>query len=212
MIALDAHTGKLSWSYSGRNAAYASPILSQSSEAKQILDFDEVSLGAWDYQTGKRVWEHIPKHPSDFNVPTPMVLQNQIIVSSENNGTRLLQTGLSNREKPKLIAAFNDEASDTHTPIRIGPYVAAVYGNVYLLDPENELKVVAMMEVESLGENPSLIAFEDRLLVVTEKRMMLLLQLQQSKLVELGRYQIREGQQRRRKGRPEIRIEQENSL
>jgi len=43
MIALDAHTGKLSWSYSGRNAAYASPILNQSSEAKLILDFDEVS-------------------------------------------------------------------------------------------------------------------------------------------------------------------------
>jgi hypothetical protein len=190
MIALDAKSGDTKWSYAGRNAAYASPILSGPSSPKQIFGFDELSMGSWDANTGQRLWEYVPKHRSDFNVPTPTLIRDQLIVSSENNGTRILGPNAKSRGKPEVLATFADRVSDTHTPIRLGRYVVAAYEGVVLLDPERDLEVVATFDGESLGENPSLIASGDRLLIVTDSGLALLLLLQQSKFKEVGRYQI----------------------
>ena len=68
LAALNPQTGKLLWKTPGRAPAYASLIVGTLGGVKQIVGYDEVSLGGWDPATGKRLWELVPEIDGDFNL------------------------------------------------------------------------------------------------------------------------------------------------
>ncbi len=88
LAALDRKTGKVLWKSAGKPHAYASFVLHGEGASRQIIGYDRESLGGWDPTTGKRRWTITPITPKDFNVPTPIVAGNDLLVSTENNGTR----------------------------------------------------------------------------------------------------------------------------
>jgi len=88
LAALDCLTGRTRWTASGLPAAYSSFICGEFGTRRQIVGYDRYSLGGWDVQTGKRLWQLVPPTEGDFNVPTPVAVDGGVLVSTENNGKR----------------------------------------------------------------------------------------------------------------------------
>jgi outer membrane protein assembly factor BamB len=80
---------KLIWRTAGKPAGYGSLISGKFGGVNQIVGHDASSLGGWDGATGKRLWTVRPEATNDFNVPTPIDLGGQLLVTTENNGTRI---------------------------------------------------------------------------------------------------------------------------
>src|SRR5439155_3672809 len=87
LVALDPKTGKVLWKTPGKPASYGNFIVGTFGGKRQIVGHDLDSLGGWDIATGKRLWELVPPRRGDFNVPTPIQVGAQLLVTSENNGT-----------------------------------------------------------------------------------------------------------------------------
>ena len=113
LAALDRKTGDVLWSTPGEPPGYASFILATFGGVRQIVGYDSISLGGWDPNTGRRLWKLVPELDGDFNVPTPIVVDGQLLVSTENNGTRLYEFDESGRIKPEPVALNEDLIPDT---------------------------------------------------------------------------------------------------
>jgi len=91
LVPLDPATGKEQWRTAGGIAAYASLVVGKLGGVTQLVGYDKESLGGWDLKTGRRLWSVKPEIDGDFNVGTPVVVGERLLVSTENNGTRLFQ-------------------------------------------------------------------------------------------------------------------------
>jgi outer membrane protein assembly factor BamB len=167
IAALDAATGVVRWATPGRPAAYASPILVEAGGTRQIVGYDKSSLGGWDVMTGKRLWELVPPVDRDFNVPTPIAVEGGIIVASENNGTRHYRFDAKGRLESKPVAICADLTPDTATPVVSAGRLFGAHPGLRCLDIRQGLRTV-WHQVEGLdGDFASLIADDERVLVVT---------------------------------------------
>lgn len=175
LAALDAATGMVRWTTPGRPAAYASAILVETGGTRQIVGYDKSSLGGWDVTTGKRLWELVPPVDRDFNVPTPIAVEGGIIVASENNGTRHYRFDAKGRLDSKPVAICADLTPDTATPVVAAGRLFGAHPGLQCLDIRQGLRPV-WHQVEGLdGDFASLIADDERVLVVTLAGELLLL-------------------------------------
>ncbi len=117
LVALDCATGRTRWTTPGLPAAYSSFICGEFGGRRQIVGYDQHSLGGWDVKTGKRLWQLVPPAEGDFNVPTPIAVDGGVVVSTENNGTRLYRFDESGRIISKPAAEFADLSPDTVSPV-----------------------------------------------------------------------------------------------
>jgi outer membrane protein assembly factor BamB len=175
IAALDPENGKVLWSTPGNTAAYGSFIAMEIGKTRQIVGHDAVSLGGWDAKSGKRLWTIVPSFPGDFNVPTPVLYKNQLLVSTENNGTRMFAFRPDGQIEKEPIASFSELAPDTHTPIVVGSRLFGVSGELYCLDLENQLQLVWKGKDRAFQSHVSLLASNDRLLASTETGELLLI-------------------------------------
>lgn len=191
-VALNPTTGKVLWRSPGRNAAYASPIVLEHLGQKQIVAYDSVSLGGWSTQNGKRLWEMKPEIPKDFNVPTPVLVNNKICVVTENNGIRaysLRKATDGDFEFELNLDATSDLLSgDSHSPVRVGDWVVGVDRDLVVMDPENDLEEVARFSDSALQKHSTLLVEEDRVWVSTGNGTQILLRIDSSGIKELGRF------------------------
>jgi outer membrane protein assembly factor BamB/ABC-type phosphate/phosphonate transport system substrate-binding protein len=167
LVALDLATGRTLWTTPGSTAAYSAFICGDFGGRRQIVGYDRLSLGGWDVKTGQRLWKLVPPVDGDFNVPTPIAVAGGILVSTENNGTRLYRFDNSGRIILKPAAEFRDLAPATATPVVTHDRVFGAQSGLYCLDIRNDLKAVWHADLESLGEHASFIADNDRVLVLT---------------------------------------------
>jgi outer membrane protein assembly factor BamB len=166
LAALDCATGRTRWTSPGSPAAYSAFICGEFGARRQIVGYDQRSLGGWDVKTGKRLWQLLPLAEGDFNVPTPVAVDGGIILSTENNGTRLYRFDGSGRIIPKPAAEFPELSPTTTSPIvTCGRLFGANLG-LHCLDVQR-LKPIWHSEAEALGDHAALIADEERVLVVT---------------------------------------------
>ena len=195
-VALNLKTGKVQWRSKGRPAAYASPIAIEFGGLKQFIGYDAVSLGGWSARDGNRLWEMKPEIPKDFNVPTPLVVENKIFVVTENNGARVYSIVPTEGEYPfslKLEASSDLLSGDSHSPVRVGNWVVGVDRDFVVLDPLDQLKEVARFSDVVLQKHCSLIVSEDRVWVCTGNGTQILLRIDASGISELGRFQALDG-------------------
>ncbi|HEX5222993.1 MAG TPA: PQQ-binding-like beta-propeller repeat protein, partial [Verrucomicrobiae bacterium] len=165
LVALDSATGQTRWSTPGEPAAYAPFICGTFGGHRQIVGYDQVSLGGWDVRTGERLWKLVPPVEGDFNVPTPIALPDGVLVSTENNGTRLYRFNQNGRIISKPAAEFADLSPDTSTPVVAGERVIGADTGLHCLDL-NSLKPVWSREID-LGDYATLLTDGERVLVVT---------------------------------------------
>lgn len=166
IAALDPEKGKILWKTPGIAPGYGSLVVARIKGKKQIVGHDLDSLGGWDPSTGKRLWRLAPKVPNDFNVPTPLPLEDGLIVCTENNGTRLHGFHADGTIDPKPKATFRQLAPDTHTPVIVGNRLFGVSRRLYCLGV-NDLQPLGEATDPAFGRYCAIVASKERVLVIS---------------------------------------------
>ena len=102
----------------------------------------------------------------DFNVPTPIAVDGKLLVSSENNGTRLYDFEDGGIIRPKPLAEHPDLAPDASTPVVLDGRVFGCRGDLFCLDAAN-LKTLWTSDDKAFNDYVSFIGGSDRVLAAT---------------------------------------------
>jgi outer membrane protein assembly factor BamB len=167
LVALDCGTGQTRWAAPGLPAAYSAFICAEFGGHRQIVGYDRKSLGGWNVKTGNRLWQLVPPVNGDFNVPTPIAVENGVIVATENNGTRLYRFDATGRIICRPAAEFRQLSPTTATPVVTCGRVFGAHSGLHCLDMRNGLKAVWHQDEASLGDHATLLADDERVLVIT---------------------------------------------
>lgn len=166
LVALHPAKGSIIWKTPGKAPGYGSLTQARFHGQTQIVGHDADSLGGWNPDTGKRLWRLAPPAPNDFNVPTPIVLGDGLLVSTENNGTRHLKIRVDGTIDPQPSAVFRKLAPDTHTPVRTGNRLLGISKRLYCLDATT-LKPLWELTDPAFPRYCALVATDNRALVIS---------------------------------------------
>jgi outer membrane protein assembly factor BamB len=166
VVALDAKSGDVLWKTPGGEFAYASPLLATIQGVPQIVAYDRYSLGGFDPITGSRLWSLTPPEEGDFNVPSPVVVGEQLVLTSENNGTRLYEFATDGTIIEQPVATYDKLAPDMSTPVAVDSRLFCVSNKLYCLDISKGLKEIWVGEDAAFGDYAPIVASDDRLLIV----------------------------------------------
>ena len=196
LVALDRKTGKIIWQTPGAEAAYAPFICATFQGKRQIVGYDKTSLGGWSIATGKRLWSITPPKKGDFNVPTPIAIRDSLLVSTENNSTRLydfIYPARTIRKRPR--ATFADLAPDMISPVALGGMIFGCHdSHLYCLDA-NSLKLLWKARDESFYGFATMIAGAGRVLILTIDGELLLVRADRKKYELISRLQVLTGEE-----------------
>lgn len=188
LAAFDQETGEVAWRSKGKTAAYGSFILAELGGKSQIVGFDEDSLGGWSPAEGKRLWSVTPRRGSEFHVPTPLVHKGSLIVSTENNGTRLFRFRPGGEIVSEPAAQCEDLHPDTQSSVIIGNRLFGVSGELFCLDLDQKLKLLWRSDDAAFTGHVSLIASDNRLLACSESGEILLIDPTADRLQVVSRF------------------------
>lgn len=167
LVAFHLKTGEVVWKTPGARPGYGSLLLGEFGGVEQLVGHDEATLGGWDPRDGKRLWSLTPPRPKDFNVPTPIAWEGKLIVSTENNGTRLYRFRDGGVIDPAPIATSTELRPDTHTPVRVGTRLFGVHNGLHCLDLAHGLKPIWTWSDDALDHYTAAVASADRVLLIT---------------------------------------------
>jgi outer membrane protein assembly factor BamB len=190
LAALDPKTGKVVWKTPGKAAGYGSLIAGPFGRVLQIVGHDADTLGGWDVATGKRLWTVKPDAPNDFNVPTPIAVGGQLLVTTENNGTRLFQFKADGVIDPKPVAVNKKLAPDTHTPVAVGDRVFGVWRRLYCLNTKDGLKANWDADDQAFTRYAAAVATDMRVLVMSLEADFVLLEATADGFQEVNRLKV----------------------
>jgi len=166
LVALDPLTGTELWRSPGAAAGYSSLIVATLGGTRQIVGHDRESLGGWDVATGKRLWTIKPESHDEFNVPTPLVYGERLVISSERSGTRTYPFNAQGLPSPRPDAECNDLLPDMATPVIVNNLLFGSGDGLTCLDARNALRAAWTGTDDSYGKYVALIGGERTLLAV----------------------------------------------
>jgi hypothetical protein len=178
IVALEAETGSVLWKSDPGLPGHSSFILATLGGVKQVVGYDEASLGGWDVATGKRLWGIVPKVKGDFNVPTPLLVEDNLVVSTENNATRSYAISNAGLPSPSPTGQFKSLSPDSSSPVAMGERVYGLTDGLFCLEVKSGLKQAWIVEDDALIGYGSLIACpsQRRVLILTLGARLLLVQ------------------------------------
>jgi outer membrane protein assembly factor BamB len=175
VVALHRKSGKVLWKTGGHAAAYSAFVPGVFGGVSQVVGYDSAGLGGWSVASGNRLWELVPPAGSDFNVLTPVVLGQRLLLGSENNATRLYGFGQRGRLMDKPVARNEDLAPDTCTPVVVnGKIYATAYGEMFCVRL-SDMKTLWQKADDMFYDHSNVMGGPDRVLVWTMSGDLLLL-------------------------------------
>jgi outer membrane protein assembly factor BamB len=174
VAALKPESGEVLWKTPGDKAAFGSFVLATLGGKRQIVGYDAKALCGWEIESGEQLWRLVPPRRSDFNVPTPIVAGEQLVLSTENNGTRLYGFHASGKIIPEPVAVNDGLAPDTHTPVAMGDRLFGVWHGLYCLDLKNGLKTIWKAEDPAFNDYATAVACGNRVLIISKHGELLL--------------------------------------
>jgi outer membrane protein assembly factor BamB len=190
VVAIDCETGKVIWQSIGLPPAYGSFVVGTFGGVRQIVGYDEKSLGGWDPATGKRLWTMVPPLHGDFNVPTPIDADGKLVMATENNGTRLYDFDGNGVIKTVPVASNSDLVPDSSTPVLVGDKLFGCSGSLYCLDISKRLAARWNGEDDALAGYACAIASDRRVLVVTNHGELLLVDAEADRFTIVSRLRV----------------------
>ncbi len=166
LVALDPRTGEVVWQTPGGPAGFGSLIVATFGGTRQIVGHDRKSLGGWELATGRRWWTLVPPNEGDFNVPTPIQVGDRLLVTTENNGTRLYAFDREGKILSEPVAQNDDLAPDISTPVVVHDHVYCLWKDLYCLDVKAGLKTLWTGADKAFRQHGIILASDDRLLVI----------------------------------------------
>lgn len=173
LVAFDLKTGELVWKTPGNAPSHGSLILANIHGQQQIIGHDHDTLGGWDPETGKRLWTLTPPHEGDFNVPTPILFDEKLLVVTENNGARLYRFESSGQIDPNPVMENRKLKPDMSTPVVVGNRLFCVHRYLYCLDLTSGLSEIYRQRDPALDDYAAIIADDHRLLVIGKGELLL---------------------------------------
>ncbi|WP_339742122.1 PQQ-binding-like beta-propeller repeat protein [uncultured Rubinisphaera sp.] len=168
LVALNAQTGELIWSTPGNDYGYGSFITARMGTRDVVIGHDKTTLGAWDVASGKRLWSITPKESDDFNVPTPLVDRNRVIVATENNGCRAYKMRVPQGSPPELIGHQPLLNPETSTPLLVNGLLYGVSeGTLYCLKVPS-LEIAWEKTATAFHSHASLISDGDKIYLIAD--------------------------------------------
>lgn len=174
LVALDIASGEVAWKTAGAAPSYGSLIVATLGNRRQIVGHDATTLGGWDATTGVRLWTITPEIEGDFNVPTPVVVDDKLLIATENNGTRLYQFQADGMIDPEPVMTNRKLTPDMSSPVVVGKRVFCVNRFLYCLDLSQDLKELSRQRDKTLGDYAAIIADDSHLLVVGNGELLLI--------------------------------------
>ncbi len=190
LVALDPKNGKPIWKTPGQPAGYGSFIAANIGGSLQIIGHDATTLGGWDAKTGKRLWTLKPDRGGDFNVPTPIAIQDKLLVATENNGARLYKFKADGTISPKPEATNKKLAPDSHTPVVVADRVFGIWNRLYCLSLKDGLREIYEEGSQAYSGYCVAVATDKRVLIVSKLGELILLDATADEYTELGRLSV----------------------
>lgn len=166
LVALDPETGEIAWKTPGIAAGYSSFVAGTFGGVEQVIGYDAISLGGWRAKDGKRLWTLTPPEKGDFNVPTVVPFRGDILVSTENNGTRRYSFTKGGAIVARPAGVNLDLMPDSHTPVISGDRIFGIWNEFYAVDL-NTLKTTFTSSDDAFAVYGSIIASDKRVLCLT---------------------------------------------
>lgn len=189
VVALHRHTGAVLWKASGGPAAYSSFVVGRFGGVEQIIGYDATSLHGWDPDTGRHLWQLVPDETGDFNVPTPVVLNSRLLLTTENNGTRIHDFDSDGRIRPKPSARSMVLAPDCSTPVVSDGIVFGCNRRLVCLDAR-DLQTRWVREEPIFDDYANLVAGSGRLLITTNPGELVLIRATGARFDERSRLRL----------------------
>lgn len=194
LVALNPDTGVVLWKTPGRPPGHSSFVFAMLGGRKQLIGYDDESLGGWDCTDGKRLWSLKPRVPGDFNVPTPMVWGEKLVVSTENNGTRIYPFDDQGSIAAKPEAIHDNLRPDCHSPVLIDGRLFGVANGLFCLGADQKLDELWRSRDREFREYVSLIASDERVLATTLNGQLILFKVDSDRFEKLAEMQLLEGE------------------
>lgn len=147
VVALDKRTGAERWRAIEDGPSYSAPIIIEQAGRRVLVCWTGEYLTGLDPASGAIYWQSdTPPHRMVINVPTPVVDDNRIFVSSFYDGARMFRLGRERLTAERLWErrGKNERQTDAlhcmiGTPILDGDYIYGVdsYGQLRCLDASN---------------------------------------------------------------------------
>lgn len=164
VVALDPESGEVLWQTPGDRHAHSSFIVATLGGVRQIVGYDQSTLGGWDIASGRRLWTLAPPHKGDFNVPTPVAFEGKLFVATENNYARIYAFDKHGQIIPQPLTTNDRLAPDISSPVVVGNRVFCVCEQMFCLNLADGLQPIWIGEDAALGSFSPLIASSDRVL------------------------------------------------
>jgi outer membrane protein assembly factor BamB len=174
LIALDPMTGETLWKTPGAPPSYGSLTVGRLGGREQIVGHDAETIGGWDVETGRRLWTLRPESPGDFNVPTPLIHDGDLIVVTENNATRRFEFDADGKIRSEPVAVNDRLRSDMSTPVLVGDYLFCVKDFLFCLNLRDGLAEQWRLRDQAIGDYGAILASPKRLLVIGKGELLLL--------------------------------------
>jgi outer membrane protein assembly factor BamB len=170
MVALDCATGKIVWKTEGMAPGFGNFLLGTFGGRRQIVGHDKVSAGGWDPDTGRRLWTLRPCENEEFNVPTPVQVGTNLLLATEQSGTRLYAFRGDGAIEQTPVASSMELKPDSVSPVvEDGMVWGGCTAGLFCLDLSAGLRTVWQSDDPDFCDYVSLIAGNGRILVVTKK-------------------------------------------
>ncbi len=193
LLALDPNTGKTLWTGPAAGANYATPIVATLGGVRQVIGYDSKTVGGWALATGKRLWSFEVDNSSGYIVPGPVQVGEKLLLTSENEDTRLLAFAEGGKAVEKPAAESEELCPEMATPTVVGKLLVGITQGLVALDPAAKLKTAWILEdVDAFYGLGHIVAHDGRAMLFGEDGTMLLLRPTATKCEVLGKAKISE--------------------
>ena len=185
LVAINLRDGSTAWSGPGRPAGYSSLQSAVIQNRPVLIGTDQVGYFIRSAENGRYLWLGKRSIPGDFGVPAPVVSDDRLIFTGENNGIESFEWSIKGRPPAGKPSQTNDSLiPDSHTPVLVGENLLVAFEGLSSLNVDDGLKSQWSIVPEKISGYASIVATEQIALVTTEAAEVILVDLLKGQVLD----------------------------
>ena len=190
LIAFDAATGEEKWSWNEQGPSYSSPIAWKKNGVTQIVLQVHRKVIGIDSKNGKLAWDFPFVTPCDQNVPTPLIVNDRVILSSMDHGIFALKFDAEG--KPDVAWQTKEASLYMSSPVLLSNHIFGFSykkkGQYFSLDPQTGSLLWSSTGAEA--QNAAIIVQDDKVVSLENDGQLLLFALNGKGFEAVKRYDL----------------------
>ena len=193
LMAFDATTGEMKWSWNGDGPGYASPIVFQSGGTSQIVTQTQKSIAGFSAATGELLWQIPFETEYVQNIVTPVAYKDSLIVSGIDKGTIALKV-IKRAGKWETEQVWSNEQVSMYmsSPVLSGDYLYGLShkrkGQFFCLDARTGQ--TQWLSTGREGDNAAIVAAGGLLFMLTDGAELTVARAEPARLEVLKKYTV----------------------